>query len=158
VDHFPGHPRGFCVVYASNCTSCSCCMGRLSNCAHSRWCCLPMLTKDCHVKIATFFFTTFPLAVFVFDVVIYGDPLFFFLHLLYGFLMYLVVEIIVRRRGFDCNTPPNWGGAYGFIFFVLLFRDFSWFGFSIVIVTTAMVLLPLFVLRPNQSEGGPRQQ
>ena len=114
--------------------------------------------EDCYVKIAIFFFTTFPLAVFVFDVVIYGDPLFFFLHLLYGFLMYLVVEIIVRRRGFDCNTPPNWGGAYGFIFFVLLFRDFSWFGFSIVIVTTAMVLLPLFVLRPNQSEGGPRQQ
>jgi uncharacterized membrane protein YjjP (DUF1212 family) len=117
-----------------------------------------MLTKDCHVKIATFFFTTFPLFVFVFDVVLYGDPLFFVLHLFYGFLMYLVVEIVRRKRGFDCNTSPNWGGAYGFIFFIHLFRDFSWFGFSIVIVVTAMVLLPLFVLRPNQSEDGPRQQ
>jgi hypothetical protein len=116
-----------------------------------------MLTKDCHVKIAKFFFTTFPLAVFVFDVVLYGVPLFFVLHLFYGFLMYLVVEIVVRRRGFDCNTP-GWGAAYGFIFYILFFRDFSWFGFGYVIVTTAMVLLPLFVLRPNQSKDGPRQQ
>jgi uncharacterized membrane protein YjjP (DUF1212 family) len=116
-----------------------------------------MLTKDCHVKIATFFFTTFPIFVFVFDVVLYGDPLFFFLHLFYGFLMYLVVEIIVRRRGFDCNTP-GWGASYVSIFYILFFRDFSWFGFSIVIVTTVMVLLPLFVLRQNQSEDGPRQQ
>jgi len=72
--------------------------------------------------------------------------------------MYLVVEIIVRRKGFDCDTPPGWGASYGFIFWILFFRDFSWFGFGYVIVTTAMVLLPLFVLRPNQSEDGPRQQ
>jgi hypothetical protein len=133
-------------------------MGSLSRCGHSSWCWLLVLTKDCHVKIAIFFFTTYPLFMFVFDVVLYGDPLFFFLHLFYGFLMYLVVEIVVRRRGFDCNTSPNWGGAYGSIFFIYFFRDFSWFGISIVIVVTAMVLLPLFVLRPNQSEDGPRQQ
>jgi len=78
-----------------------------------------------------------------------------FYYLFYGFLMYLVVEIVRRRRGFDCNTP-GWGVAYGFIFFIHLFRDFSWFGFSYVILTTAMVLLPLFVLRTNQSEDGPR--
>jgi len=95
---------------------------------------------------------------FVFDVVLYGDPLFFFLHLLYGFLMYLVVEIVVRRRGFDCDSPPGWGASYGSIFYILFFRDFSWFGISIVIVVTAMVLLPLFVLRPNQSGDSPRQQ
>jgi hypothetical protein len=117
-----------------------------------------MLAKDCHVKIAKLFFTTFPLFVFVFDVVIYGALLFFFLHLFYGFLMYLVVEIVVRRRGFDCDKSPNWGGAYGFIYNIHFFRDFSWLGFSIVIVVTATVLLPLFVLRPNQSEDGPRQQ
>ncbi len=116
-----------------------------------------MSAEDCYVKIAIFFFTTFPLFVFVFDVVLYGDPLFFFLHLFYGFLMYLVVEIVRRRRGFDCNTP-GWGATYGFIFLIHLFRDFSWLGFSIVIVVTAIVLLPLFVLRPNQSEDGPRQQ
>jgi uncharacterized membrane protein YhaH (DUF805 family) len=117
-----------------------------------------MSAKDCHVKIAIFFFTTFPLAVFVFDVVLYGLPLIFvFLHLLYGFLMYLVVEIVVRKRGFDCDTP-GWGAAYGFVFYILFFRDFSWFGFGYVILTTAMVLLPLFVLRPNQSGDDPRQQ
>jgi len=116
-----------------------------------------MSAKDCHVKIAIFFFTTFPLFMFVFDVVIYGDPSFFFLHLFYGFLMYLVVEIVVRRRGFDCNTPGP-GVAYGFIYHIHFFRDFSWFGISIVIVVTATVLLLLFVLRPNQSEDGPRQQ
>jgi hypothetical protein len=111
---------------------------------------------DCYVKIAILFFTTFPLSVFVFDVVLYGVPLFFvFFHLFYGFLMYLVVELVRRRRGFDCNTP-GWGAAYGFIFFILSFRDLSWFGFGYVILTTAMVLLPLFVLRPNQSEDGPR--
>jgi hypothetical protein len=130
-------------------------MARLSRCDRSNWCWLHMLTKDCHVKIATFFFTTYPLFMFVFDVVLYGLPLFFFLHLLYGFLVYLMVEIIVRKRGFDCNTP-GWGASYGSIFYILFFRDFSWFGFSIVIVVTAMVLLPLFVLRPNQSEDGPR--
>ncbi len=117
-----------------------------------------MSAEDCYVKIAIFFFITFPLAVLIVDVVLYGVPLFFvFLHLIYGFLMYLVVEIVRRRRGFDCNTP-GWGAAYGFIFSIHLFRDFSWFGISIVIVVTAMVLLPLFVLRPNQSEDGPRQQ
>ncbi len=116
-----------------------------------------MLTKDCHVKIAILFFTTFPLFMFVIDVVIYGDPLFFVLHLFYGFLMYLVVEIVVRRRGFDCNTPGP-GVAYIFIYHIYFFRDFSWFGISIVIVVTATVLLLLFVLRPNQSEDGLRQQ
>jgi uncharacterized membrane protein YjjP (DUF1212 family) len=116
-----------------------------------------MLTKDCHVKIAKFFFTAYPLFMFVFDVVLHGDPLFFVLHLFYGFLMYLVVEIVVRRRGFDCNAP-NWGGSYGSIFLIYFFRDLSWLGFSIVIVVTAMVLLPLFVLRPNQSDDSPRQQ
>jgi hypothetical protein len=117
-----------------------------------------MSAKDCYVKIAILFFTAFPLAVLIVDVVLYSAPLFFvFLHLLYGFLMCLVVEIVRRRRGFDCNTP-GWGGAYGSIFWILFFRDFSWFGFSYVILTTAMVLLPLFVLRTNQSEDGPRQQ
>jgi len=115
-----------------------------------------VLTKDCHVKTAILFFTTFLLFVFFVDVVLYGVPLIFILlHLLYGFLMYLVVEIVRRRRGFDCNTP-GWGAAYGFIFFIYFFRDFSWFGFSYVILTTAMVLLPLFVLRTNQSEDDPR--
>jgi hypothetical protein len=129
----------------------------LSGSDHNTWWWLLVLTKDCDVKIAILFFTTFPLFMFVFDVVVYGVPLFFFLHLFYGFLMYLVVGIVGRRRGFDCDTP-GWGAAYGFIYNIHFFRDFSWLGFSIVIVVTAMVLLPLFVLRPNQSEDGPRQQ
>jgi hypothetical protein len=97
-----------------------------------------MLTKDCHVKIAILFFTTYPLFMFVFDVVIYGDPLFFFLHLFYGFLMYLIVEIIRRRRGIDCNAT-GYGAVYVPVFWVLSFRDFTWFGLGYVILATVTV-------------------
>jgi hypothetical protein len=114
-----------------------------------------MLTKDCYVKIAILFFTTFPLFMFVIDVVIYGDLLFFFLHLLYGFLMYLIVEIVVRRRGFDCNAT-GYGAVYVPIFWVLSFRDLTWFCLGYAILATLTVLALLFVLRPNQSEDGPR--
>ncbi len=92
------------------------------------------------------------------DVVLYAVSLFFIIfHLFYGFLMYLIVEIVRRRRGIDCNAT-GLGVVYVAIFFVLSFRDLSWFGFGYVILTTAMVLLPLFVLRPNQSGDDPRQQ
>ncbi len=117
-----------------------------------------MSAKDCYVKIAILFFTTFPLFVFLVDVVLYGVPLFFvFLHLFYGCLMYLVVEIVRRRRGIDCNAT-GYGAVYVPIFWVLSFRDFTWFGFGYVILATVTVLALLFVLRPNQSEDGPRQQ
>jgi hypothetical protein len=92
---------------------------------------------------------------FVIDVVIYGDLLFFFLHLLYGFLMYLIVEIVVRRRGFDCNAT-GYGAVYVPIFWVLSFRDLTWFCLGYAILATLTVLALLFVLRPNQSEDGPR--
>jgi hypothetical protein len=36
-----------------------------------------MSAKDCHVKNAILFFTTFPLAVFFVDVVLYAVSLFF---------------------------------------------------------------------------------
>ena len=117
-----------------------------------------MSAKDCHVKIAIFFFTTFPLAVLFSDVVLYAVSLFFiFFHLFYGFLMYLIVEFIRRRRGIDCNAT-GYGAVYVPIFWVLSFRDFTWFGFGYVILATVTVLALLFVLRPNQSEDGPRQQ
>ncbi len=118
-----------------------------------------MAAKDCHVKIAIFFFTTFPLFVFFVDVVLYGVPLFFvFLHLLYGFLMYLVVEIIVYKRRVYCNAT-GLGAVYGAIPLVVNFREFTLFGFGYLVLTTATVLMLLFiVLRMNQSEDGPRQQ
>ena len=93
-----------------------------------------------------------------FDVVLYAVSLFFiFFHLFYGFLMYLIVEFIRRRRGIDCNAT-GYGAVYVPIFWVLSFRDFTWFGFGYVILATVTVLALLFVLRPNQPEDGPRQQ
>jgi len=118
-----------------------------------------MSAKDCYVKIAILFFTTFPLAVLIVDVVLYGVPLFFvFLHLLYGFLMYLVVQIIVYKRRVDCNAT-GLGAVYGAIPLVVSFREFTLFGFGYLVLTTATVLMFLFiVLRMNQSKDGPRQQ
>jgi uncharacterized membrane protein len=117
-----------------------------------------MSAKDCHVKTAIFFFTAFPLAVLFSDVVLYAVSLFFVIfHLFYGFLMYLVVEIIVHRRGIDCNAT-GYGAVYVPVFWVLSFRDFTWFGFGYVILATVAVLALLFVLRPNQSGDDPRQQ
>jgi hypothetical protein len=92
------------------------------------------------------------------DVVLYAVSLFFIIfHLFYGFLMYLIVEIIRRRRGIDCNTT-GLGVVYATIFFILSFRELTWFGLGYIILTTAMVLLPLFVLRPNQPEDGPQER
>jgi hypothetical protein len=118
-----------------------------------------MLTKDCHVKIAIFFFTTFPLAVLFSDVVLYGLPLFFvFLHLVYGFLMYLIVEIIRRRRGIDCNAT-GLGVVYVAIFYVLSFREITLFGLGYLIFAIAFVLISLFaVLRINQPETSPQRR
>jgi hypothetical protein len=114
-----------------------------------------MSAKGCLVK---FFSLTYPLAVLFSDVVLYSVSLFFVVfHLFYGFLMYLIVEIIRRRRGIDCNTT-GYGAVYVPIFWVLSFRDFTWFGFGYVILATVAVLALLFVLRPNQSGDDPRQQ
>jgi hypothetical protein len=114
-----------------------------------------MSAKGCLVKL---FSLTYPLAVLFSDVVLYAVSLFFIIfHLFYGFLMYLIVEIIRRRRGIDCNAT-GYGAVYVPIFWVLSFRDFTWFGFGYVILATVTVLALLFVLRPNQSEDGPRQQ
>jgi len=114
-----------------------------------------MSAKGCFVK---FFSLTYPLAVLFSDVVLYAVSLFFIIfHLFYGFLMYLIVETIRRRRGIDCNAT-GYGAVYVPIFWVLSFRDFTWFGFGYVILATVTVLALLFVLRPNQSEDSPRQQ
>jgi hypothetical protein len=114
-----------------------------------------MSAKGCLVK---FFSLTYPLAVLFSDVVLYSVSLFFVVfHLFYGFLMYLIVEIIRRRRGIDCNTT-GYGAVYVPIFWVLSFRDFTWFGFGYVILATVAVLALLFVLRPNQSGDDPRRQ
>ncbi len=130
-------------------------MGSISRLwAHGTWYSVPVLTKGCFVK---FFSLTYPLAVLFSDVVLYAVSLFFIIfHLFYGFLMYLIVEIIRRRRGIDCNAT-GYGAVYVPIFWVLSFRDFTWFGFGYVILATVTVLALLFVLRPNQSEDGPRQ-
>ncbi len=91
------------------------------------------------------------------DVVLYSVPLIFvFLHLFYGFLMYLVVQIIVHKRRVDCNAT-GLGAVYGAILLVVSFREFTLFGFGYLILTTATVLMLLFiVLRMNQSKDGPR--
>jgi hypothetical protein len=87
--------------------------------------------------------------VFFVDVVLYSVPLIFiFLHLLYGFLM-LVVQIIVYKRRVDCNAT-GLGAVYGTIPLVVSFREFMLLGFGALILTTATVLMFLFiVLRYN---------
>jgi hypothetical protein len=118
-----------------------------------------MLTKDCHVKIAIFFFSTFPLAVLFFDVVLYAVPLIFvFLHLFYGHLMYLVVEVIAYRRRVDCNLPSI-APVHGVLYGVVGFREFTLFGFSYLVLTTGTALMLLFIaLRMGQSETGPQRR
>jgi hypothetical protein len=70
--------------------------------------------------------------------------------------MYLIVEIIRRRRGIDCNAT-GLGAVYGAILLVVSFREFTLLGFGALILTTATVLMFLFiVLRMNQSKDGPR--
>ena len=93
------------------------------------------------------------------DVVLYAVPLIFvFLHLFYGFLMYLVVQIIVYKRRVDCNAT-GLGAVYGAIPLVVSFREFTLLGFGSLILTTATLLtFLLIVLRMNQSKDGPRQQ
>jgi len=115
-----------------------------------------MSAKGCFVK---FFSLTFPLAVLFSDVVLYGVPLFFIVfHLFYGFLMYLVVEIIRRRRGIDCNAT-GLGVVYATIFFVLNFRGITLFGLGYLIFAIAFVLISLFaVLRINQPETSPQRR
>jgi len=109
-----------------------------------------MSAKDCYVKIAILFFTTFPLAVLIVDVVLCSVPLFFvFLHLFYGFLMYIVVQIIVYKRRVDCNAT-GLGAVCGAIPLVVSFREFTLLGFGALILTTATLLMFLFiVLRYN---------
>jgi len=118
-----------------------------------------MSAKDCYVKKTLLFSVTFFLFVLFVDVVLYAVPLILvFLHLFYGFLMYLVVEIIVYRRRVDCNAT-GLGVVYGAILLVVSFREFTLLGFGALILTTATVLMFLFiVLRMNQSKDGPRQR
>ncbi len=93
------------------------------------------------------------------DVVLYAVSLFFIIfHLFYGFLMYLIVEIIRRRKGIDCNAT-GLGVVYAMIFFVLSFREISLFGLGYLIFAIAFVLISLFaVLRINQPETGPQRR
>jgi hypothetical protein len=118
-----------------------------------------MSAKDCYVKIAVLFFTTFPLAVLIVDVVLYSVPLIFiFLHLLYGFLMYLVVQIIVYKRRVDCNLSGI-APIHGVLYSVVGFREFTLFGFSYLVLTTATALMLLFIaLRMGQSETSPQRR
>ena len=118
-----------------------------------------MSAKGCYVKKTLLFSVTFFLFVLFVDVVLYAVPLtFVFLHLFYGFLMYLVVEVIAYRRRVDCNAT-GLGAVYGAILLVVSFREFTLLGFGALILTTATVLMFLFiVLRMNQSKDGPRQQ
>jgi hypothetical protein len=118
-----------------------------------------MSAKDCYVEKTLLFSVTFFLFVLFVDVVLYAVPLIFvFLHLFYGHLMYLVVEVIAYRRRVDCNLPgiaPVHGVLYG----VVGFREFTLFGFIYLVLTTATALMLLFIaLRMGQSEGDPRQQ
>ncbi len=116
-----------------------------------------MSAKDCYVKKTLLFSVTFFLFVLFVDVVLYPVPLIFvFLHLFYGHLMYLVVEVIAYRRGVDCNLP-GLAPVHGVLYGVVGFREFTLFGFGYLVLTTATVLMFLFiVLRMNQSEDGPR--
>jgi hypothetical protein len=93
------------------------------------------------------------------DVVLYAVSLFFIIfHLFYGFLMYLVVEIIRRRRGIDCNAT-GLGVVYVAIFFVLSFREITLFGLGYLIFAIAFVLIYLFlVLRINQPETSSQRR
>jgi hypothetical protein len=118
-----------------------------------------MSAKDCYVEKTLLFCVTFFLFVLFVDVVLYAVPLIFvFLHLFYGHLMYLVVEVIAYRRRVDCNLPgiaPVHGVLYG----VVGFREFTLFGFIYLVLTTATALMLLFIaLRMGQSEDDPRQQ
>jgi hypothetical protein len=115
-----------------------------------------MSAKGCLVKL---FSLTFPLAVLFSDVVLYAVSLFFIIfHLFYGFLMYLIVEIIRRRRGIDCNAT-GLGVVYVSIFFVLNFREMTLFGLGYLVFAIAFVLISLFaVLRINQPETSPQRR
>jgi len=57
--------------------------------------------------------------------------------------MYLVVEIIRRRRGIDCNAT-GLGVVYATIFFVLSFREITLFGLGYLIFAIAFVLISLY--------------
>jgi len=118
-----------------------------------------MSAKDCHVKIAILFFTTFLLFVFFIDVVLYSAPLIFiFSHLLYGFLMYLVVQIIVYKRRVDCNLPDI-APVHGVLYGVVGFREFTLFGFSYLVLITATALMLLFIaLHMGKSETSPQRR
>ncbi len=114
----------------------------------------------CQLKVVSSIFSlTYPLAVLFSDVVLYAVYLFFIIfHLFYGFLMYLIVEIIRRRRGIDCNAT-GLGVVYVAIFFVLSFREITLFGLGYLVFTIAFVLISLFaVLRINRPETNPQRR
>jgi hypothetical protein len=118
-----------------------------------------VLAEGCYVKKTLLFSATFFLFVLFVDVVLYAVPLIFvFLHLFYGHLMYLVVEVIAYRRRVDCNLPglaPVHGVQYG----VVGFREFTLFGFGYLVLTTATALMLLFIaLRMDQSETSPQRR
>jgi hypothetical protein len=118
-----------------------------------------VLAEGCYVKKTLLFSVTFFLFVFVFDVVLYSLPLFFvFFHLFYGFLMYLVVEVIAYRRRVDCNLP-GLAPVHGVLYGVVGFREFTLFGFIYLVLTTTTALMLLFIaLRMGQSETTPQRR